>query len=135
MVQRRAKVEIDWVYIGCGVSLLALVAFRGPQLLARIDQTATTQEQLVQAARNNAIAAQRFSAGCNTEFLVNGRSALTAGAIAYSSRTGSVLPEGAVLCDRDGTTAVIKNGVVSDLVNAATVKRTVIDRGLGQGVK
>jgi len=121
------------IYGALGLSFLALLLFKGGDLMAGIaNQTAITKNSQI-AAKDNRVAEQRFSLGCNTGFITaSGNTSLIDGEIPLDIITRSPLAPGAVLCDRTGATAIVSpDGLISDIRVSARVRKTYIDRGLG----
>lgn len=121
------------IYGALGLSFLALLLFKGRDLIGSIHNQSTITQNSQIAAKDNRVAESRFSLGCNTGFVLpNGNTNLIAGETPLDAATRSPIAPGAVLCDRTGATAIVSpSGVISDIRVSARVRKTYIDRGLG----
>jgi hypothetical protein len=117
------------VYGALGLSMLALLLFRGGDLLDGINQQSLISRTAQQTAKDDAIAQRRFSLGCNTGFLVNGVSVIDTTAPAVDIRTRRLLPINTVVCTETGTAIVGNGGYLTDIRTSATVRRKVQERG------
>lgn len=121
------------VYAALGLSFLALLGFKAGDLLQGIANQTQISENAQIVAKDNRVAEQRFSLGCNTGFvLASGNTNLIDGEVPLDVATRSPLAPGAVLCDRTGATAIVSpDGLISDIRVSARVRKTFIDKGLG----
>lgn len=121
------------VYGVLGLSFVALLLFRSGDLVKGINNQSMISENARIAAKDNAVAEQRFSLGCNTGFvLADGNTNLIDDQVPLDIQTKSPLAPGAVLCDRTGATAIVSpEGLISDIRVSARVRKTYIDKGLG----
>lgn len=122
-----------FIYGAMGVSMLALLAFRGGDLLQGIANQSAIARTSQTAAKDNAVAEQRFGMGCNTGFVMqNGARNLIPNMTALDARTGVPIAPGALLCDQSGATAIVgADGTVTDMRVSARVRKTFLDKGLG----
>lgn len=123
--------EDNGILVGCGVAGVLLVAFQAPQMWSNFQDRQLSGQIARQTLIDAAIAERRYSLGCNTEFLILGKPVIVAGEIPVDLR-GVPLPRGTLLCDGNGTTAVVgQDNRATDPRNSARIKNTFIQQGLG----
>lgn len=121
------------VYGALGLSFAAMLLLKSGDLIQGINNQSLISKNAATAAKDNRVAEQRFSLGCNTGFVLSdGNTNLIAGEVPLDLATRSPLAPGAVLCDRTGATAIVSaDGLISDIRVSARVRKTYIDKGLG----
>jgi hypothetical protein len=133
---------IDPVYIIGGLIVAALLAMNAPSQFAMMQQqrnlaqgiSQQNQESQIKARLANAdserrsqLAQERFKAGCQMTVATNDPTkfaAIQEGQPVLDATTGAPLSNSVVVCSSDGMTAVIENGVASNL--AFSTDRQVI---------
>jgi hypothetical protein len=122
----------DWVVYGVlGISFLALLILKGPDLMQGISEQGRISESIRRQAKDSEIAMARYSVGCSTQWqMSDGSQILSEGFPAIDIESGQVLPPGSVLCGPNGATAIVSStGFVSDIRVSAQLQRIYLERG------
>ena len=107
-----------------GLSFAAMGLFKAGDIIGGFQSQSLVSNNAKATAQDNVIAQRRFSEGCNTGFLVDGKSSITTENIAIDIRLGTPLGKGTVLCDETGATAILdQDGIPSDIRVSAVVRR------------
>ena len=112
-----------------GLSFAAMGLFKSGDIIAGFQDQSVISGNAKATAKDGVIALQRFSEGCHTGFLINGKSNITTEGIAVDIRTGTPINKGVVICDEMGSTAILdKDGIPSDIRSSNVVRRLFIEQ-------